>query len=61
MKINVGSTDKVLRIIIGLAIVGIGAYLNSWWGAIGLIPILTALINWCPMYAIFGVKTCAKE
>lgn len=50
MKANVGKTDKVLRIIIGLAIGAAGYYYNSWLGLIGIVPIFTALINWCPLY-----------
>ena len=57
MNRNVGSTDKVLRIIVGVAIAGVGVYFQSWWGAIGAIPILTALMGWCPPYALLGINT----
>ena len=55
---NIGSTDRVIRVILGAAIVGAGAYFHSWWGAIGTVPILTALIGWCPPYALLGINTC---
>lgn len=61
MKANVGKADKVIRIILGAAIIGAGIYFKSWWGAIGLIPILTAAISWCPLYSPFGIKTCKTE
>jgi hypothetical protein len=58
MKKNVGSIDQIIRIIIAFAIFVV-AYLNhSWWGLLGLIPLVTALIGWCPIYAILGISTC---
>lgn len=56
---NVGSADKIARIVVGallivLALMGtIGR-----WGWIGVIPIATALMGWCPAYTLFGIKTC---
>ena len=58
MKKNVGGVERTLRIIVGLAIIAWGVYAQSWWGAIGLIPLMTALIGWCPAYSILGVGTC---
>jgi len=52
------STEKTLRVIIGLAIIGLGWYYQSYWGFIGLVPIATVLLGWCPISAIFGVNTC---
>ena len=57
MKTNVGGIDKVLRIIIGLALIAWGVYTQNWLGAIGIIPLFTALVNWCPLYSIIGVST----
>ena len=61
MKINVGRPDKVIRLILGAGIISAGFYFQSWWGAIGIIPIVTALINWCPLYAPFGISTCSLK
>ncbi len=60
MKCNVGKTDKVIRVIAGLAIGAAGFYFKSWWGLVGFIPLFTALIGWCPLYLPFGIKTCKK-
>jgi len=60
MKCNVGKIDRVARIVGGIAIIGAGVYFGSWWGAIGLLPLGTALIGWCPGYALFGASTCGK-
>ena len=61
MKCNVGMSDKVLRGIIGLVIIAVGFYFKSWWGAIGFIPILTAILGWCPLYAPLGISTCKTK
>lgn len=61
MKKNVGSSDRIFRIILGLAIGAAGYYYQSWWGLIGIIPLFTALINWCPLYLPFGLSTCKKK
>ncbi|MBI2486757.1 MAG: DUF2892 domain-containing protein [Deltaproteobacteria bacterium] len=61
MKCNVGMSDKVLRVIIGLVIIAVGFYFKSWWGAIGVIPILTAVLGWCPLYKPIRVSTCKTK
>jgi len=58
MKCNVGKTDKVIRIIIGLSIGAAGIYFKSWWGLVGIIPVFTALVGWCPLYFPFRISTC---
>lgn len=60
MTTNVGSVDKVIRIILGLAIIIIGYLNESWWGLVGLVPILTAFLGYCPAYSIIGVSTKSK-
>jgi len=55
---NVGSIDKVVRYIAGIVIIGLGLYYGSWWGAIGIVPIGTALTGTCPAYLPFGLSTC---
>lgn len=57
---NVGGIDKNLRIVVGAAIIGAGVYFQNYWGAVGLIPLITGLINWCPLYPIFGINTCSS-
>jgi len=61
MQCNVGKVDKTLRIILGIAVLGAGFYFESWWGAVGAIPLLTGSIGWCPIYAPFGLSTCSKK
>ena len=57
MKLNVGSADRVIRIVVGVAICAAGWYYHSWWGLIGLVPIVTAAIGWCPAYLPLGLST----
>lgn len=57
MKANVGGFDKIVRYVAGIVIIFLGIYFKSWWGVIGLIPLLTALIGWCPLYAPFKIST----
>ena len=61
MKCNVGTTDRVIRVILGIGIILIGIYFKSWWGAVGVIPIFTAAIGWCPLYLPFKISTCKLE
>ena len=57
MKCNMGSADRILRGILGVAVIGVGFYFQSWWGLIGLVPLGTALVGFCPAYAPFGIRT----
>ena len=61
MKKNVGSADRIIRIIMGIVILGLGYYFHSWWGLIGIVPIFTASINWCPAYMPLGISTCRTK
>ncbi len=59
MKCNVGGIDRTLRIVVGAALVGATAlsYLPVW-GYIGVVPLATGLLGWCPAYLPFGFRTC---
>ncbi len=61
MKCNVGGTDRIIRIIMGVVIILAGVYFKSWWGVVGIVPILTALIKFCPAYLPFGFSTCKPD
>jgi len=58
MKCNIGTTDRIVRAVIGLIVIAVGYCLGSWWGIIGLLPIFTAATGWCGPYALFGISTC---
>lgn len=60
MEKNVGKSDKTIRYVLGVVIIGAGIMFNSWWGIIGIIPIFTAAMGWCPLYKILGTSTKNK-
>jgi hypothetical protein len=62
MTVNVGSLDRILRIVAGLALLAFALFSSSsyaWVGFIGVVPLATALLRWCPAYTLIGVNTCA--
>lgn len=67
MKANVGGIDRILRILVGVALLAwlaLGEGTARYWGAIGIIPLLTGTLRFCPVYLPFGMSTCpmkAKE
>lgn len=61
MKANVGTVDRIIRGVIGVLIIVLGVVFQSWWGVIGLIPIISAAIRWCPIYRLLGITTCPRE
>ena len=62
MKLNVGGVDRTLRIVVGLVLVGLAATGTvGMWGWIGVVPLATGAIGWCPPYALFGWNTCSMK
>jgi len=64
MKANVGGVDKILRIVAGLGLLSLVLILEGnarWWGLVGLIPLATGLINFCPLYALLGLNSCPMK
>jgi uncharacterized membrane protein len=57
---NVGNADRNIRIGLGIVIIIAGVAMQSWWGLIGLLPLLTAGLNFCPLYAMLGISTNKK-
>lgn len=60
MTANVGSLDRILRIVIGLALLSMIVWMDGnarWFGLIGLLPLGTAFIRWCPLYTALGLHT----
>jgi hypothetical protein len=62
MPINEGAVDRIIRVAVGLAIVSlvfVGP--QTPWGWLGLVPLLTGLVGFCPAYALFGFSTCRAK
>jgi len=59
MQKNVGTLDRGLRVVAGLALIALAALgMIGPWGWIGVVPLGTALLGWCPAYSLLGIKTC---
>jgi hypothetical protein len=62
MKVNVGGVDRILRIIVGLVLIGLAMTGTiGIWGWIGLILLATGLFSFCPAYGLMGIKTCKND
>ena len=58
LKQNEGSIDRILRVIVGIALISMVFYgLKTNWGWVGLIPLITGLVGSCPLYSILGLST----
>ena len=57
MQCNVGKTDRALRIVVGLAIIAWGLATQNIWGVVGVVPLLTGVIRWCPAYVPLKFST----
>jgi hypothetical protein len=60
MKTNVGGIDRVLRIVVGLALIGWTFAGGPAWAWIGVVPLVTALVGFCPVYPLVGLSTAKK-
>lgn len=69
MTTNMSNLDRAARLVVGAVLIALALGLHDpanlpaskmWWGWIGVIPIVTALIGWCPLYRVFGFSTCKK-
>ncbi|MCL5040937.1 MAG: DUF2892 domain-containing protein [Gammaproteobacteria bacterium] len=61
MTPNVGSIDRVLRIVVGLILIALALTgVIGWWGYIGILPLATGVFRFCPAYPLLGINTCGK-
>jgi len=61
MNKNVGTADRVFRIVAGLVLLSLLFLLDGeakWFGLIGIVPLATAAMSWCPLYTLIGIRTC---
>ncbi len=62
MKKNIHSIERVVRILVGLGLISLYfAGPQTAWGLIGIVPLVTGLLGWCPPYQLLGISTCKKE
>lgn len=55
---NVGTIDRAVRIVLGLVLLGLALFGGHWWGWIGIVPLVTAVVGFCPAYRLLGLNTC---
>ncbi len=62
MKVNVGGIDKIARIVVGALLLILAATGTlGVWAWIGIVPLATGLMGWCPAYTLLGIKTCPTK
>lgn len=62
MKRNIGTIDRILRILVGVVLIALAATGTiGWWGWIGVVPLLTGLVSSCPAYSLLGVNSCGVK
>lgn len=61
MDINIGKSDKIIRVLLGSIVIILGAQLNGVWGVFGIIPIITVQVGICPLYLLLGINTVPKD
>lgn len=62
MKLNVGGLDRILRVVAGLALIGLAAtHTVGAWGYIGVVLVLTGAVGFCPAYPLLGINTCSTK
>ncbi|MBR7780980.1 YgaP family membrane protein [Undibacterium luofuense] len=60
MQANVGGADRLVRIIAGLVLLSLVWLVPTNWGWLGIVPLMTGLIRWCPAYLPFGLSSCKR-
>lgn len=59
MRKNVGGLDQMARILVGAVLVALALFgVVGWWGWLGLVPLATGVLGWCPLYPLVGLNTC---
>ena len=62
MNKNIGGIERIIRILAGLVLIALAATSTvGWWGWLGLVPLATGLMGWCPPYSLLGINTCKKR
>jgi hypothetical protein len=62
MTLNIGNTERIIRIVAGLVLIALAASNTvGVWGWLGLLPLATGLVGWCPPYSLLGINTCKNR
>lgn len=61
MNNNISKTDTIIRLILAVIFIAYGIMYQSWWGLVGVIPLMTAIIGICPIYGLLGISTSGSS
>ena len=61
MKCNIGKTEWLIRIAAGILIIGVGVFFGGLWALLGVAVMVTAIVSWCPVRAVFGRSSCRED
>jgi hypothetical protein len=61
MTVNEGTVDRTVRVLVGIALVALALTKGWLWAWIGVVPIITGAVGFCPMYTLFGINTCGVK
>ena len=61
MKCNIGKTERLIRIVTGILLVGAGIFIGGLWALLGVAVMMTAIVSWCPARAVFGRSSCRTD
>ena len=61
MQANVGTADGALRLVVGVALIIAGLVSTIWLAVVGAVLVITAVMKWCPPYALLGISTCSRK
>ncbi len=58
MTQNIGNIDRIVRIVLGLVIIGLGVGFQTWWGLLGAPFLISGIVGYCGLYTLLGISTC---
>ncbi len=61
MKCNVGKIERLIRLVVGLALIGVSILWGGYWVILGAVILMTALVGWCPISSLMGISTCKTD
>ena len=61
MTCNLGTSDRIVRLLLGVGLLSAGALARSWWGLLGLIPLWNAAVGWCGLYQLLGLSSLKRR
>jgi len=61
MKCNVGKSERLIRLAVGLALIGVSILWGGYWVILGAVILMTAIVGWCPISSLMRISTCKTD